>query len=105
MSEYIVETVGEWGQYRNGEFVLEDEYMAVPATPLVRCKDCKHMHVVRKWTGKDTPECWLHADSESGALGKEPTEPDGFCKWGESRITKRAICGPQSTLRADSGLK
>lgn len=52
---------------------------------LVRCKDCRHMHTVRSWLGMDVNECWLHADRESGALGKEPTEPDGFCAWGERR--------------------
>ena len=52
---------------------------------LVRCKDCRHMHTVRNWLGMDVNECWLHADRESGALGKEPTEPDGFCAWGERR--------------------
>ena len=53
--------------------------------PIVRCKDCKHMHVVRHWLGMNVTECWLHADRESGALGKEATEPDGFCAWGERR--------------------
>ena len=31
----------------------------------------------------DVDECWLHADPESGALGKERTEPNGFCAWGK----------------------
>ena len=53
--------------------------------PIVRCRDCKHMHTVRHWLGMDVDECWLHADRESGALGKECTEPDGFCAWGERR--------------------
>ena len=48
---------------------------------IVRCRDCKHMHVVRQWTGIDMPECWLHASREN-ALGRELTEPDGFCSWG-----------------------
>ena len=52
---------------------------------IVRCKDCKHMHTVRHWLGMDVDECWLHADCESGALGKERTEPDGFCAWGVRR--------------------
>lgn len=51
---------------------------------VVRCRDCKHMHVVRQM-GFDVAECWLHASHETGALGKEPTEPDGFCAWGERR--------------------
>ena len=49
---------------------------------VVRCRDCKHMHTVRSWLGMDVDECWLHADPETGALGKEPTEPYGFCAWG-----------------------
>ena len=52
---------------------------------IVRCRDCEHMHTVRSWLGMDVDECWLHADPGSGALGKEPTEPDGFCAWGERR--------------------
>lgn len=50
------------------------------------CRDCKHMHTVRSWLGMDVDECWLHADQESGALGKEPTKPDGFCAWGERKV-------------------
>lgn len=53
--------------------------------PIVRCRNCKHMHTVRHWLGMDVDECWLHADRESGALGKERTEPDGFCAWAERR--------------------
>lgn len=52
---------------------------------IVRCRDCKYMHTVRHWLGMDVDECWLHADRESGALGKERTEPNGFCAWGERR--------------------
>lgn len=52
---------------------------------IVRCRDCKYMHTVRSWLGIDVDECWLHADPETGALGKNRTEPDGFCKWGERR--------------------
>lgn len=53
---------------------------------IVRCRDCKHMHRVRNWLGMDVDECWLHASRETGALGKERTEPDGFCKWGERKV-------------------
>lgn len=52
---------------------------------IVRCRDCEHMHTVRHWLGMDVDECWLHADRESGALGKERTEPNGFCACGERR--------------------
>ena len=51
---------------------------------IVRCRDCMHMHRVRHWSGIED-ECWLHADPESGALGKEPTVPNGYCAWGERR--------------------
>ena len=52
---------------------------------IVRCRDCRYMHTVRNWLGMDVGECWLHADRESGALGKNRTEPDGFCAWGERK--------------------
>ena len=52
---------------------------------IVRCGECRHMHIVQNWPGMDVCECWLHADRESGALGKEPTQPDGFCAWGERK--------------------
>lgn len=54
---------------------------------IVRCRDCKHMHVVRQWSDINMEECWLHASSETGALGKVLTEPDGFCKWGEPKAS------------------
>lgn len=75
MSEYIVEVIG---QMPNAiyERALEE---------IVRCRDCKHMHTVYSWLGMDVDECWLHADPETGALGKNRTEPDGFCAWGERR--------------------
>ena len=52
---------------------------------IVRCRDCVFMHTVRSWLGMDVDECWLHADPETGALGKNRTEPNGFCAWGERR--------------------
>ena len=73
------------------EYVVEVEYDTLNGTfsqkrreEIVRCRDCKHMHRVRHWFGIED-ECWLHADPESGALGKEPTVPNGFCAWGERR--------------------
>ena len=70
MPEHVRETLNAWCDV-SGE--------------IVRCRDCKHMHTVRSWLGMDVDECWLHADPESGALGKERTEPDGFCAWGERK--------------------
>lgn len=74
------------------EYIIECEYdVDVGLIPgelreeVVRCRDCVFMHTVRHWLGMDVDECWLHADPESGALGKERTEPDGFCKWGKRR--------------------
>ena len=52
---------------------------------VVRCRDCKHMHTVRNWVGLDECQCWLHASRETGALGKERVEPNGFCAWGERK--------------------
>lgn len=49
---------------------------------VVRCRECKSMHSVRSWSGTDEDECWLHASPETGALGKVPTDPDGYCAWG-----------------------
>lgn len=74
MSEYIVNMSRDWAN-KQGEKLTE----------IVRCRDCRHMHKVRSWLGDDVDECWLHADRESGALGKERTEPDGFCAWGKLR--------------------
>ena len=75
MSEYIVKVEGQ----------MPDAIFERELTEIVRCRDCKYMHTVRHWLGMDVDECWLHADRESGALGKERTEPDGFCAWGERR--------------------
>ena len=52
---------------------------------IVRCRDCKYFHIVRSWLGTDMDECWLHASRESGALGKEYVEPNGFCSWGKPK--------------------
>ena len=75
MSEYIVKINGQ----------MPDAIFERELTEIVRCRDCKYMHTVRHWLGMDVDECWLHADRESGALGKERTEPDGYCVWGERR--------------------
>ena len=70
MREYIVNMSGDWSE---------------KLTEIVRCRDCKYMHKVRSWLGMDVDECWLHADPETGALGKNRTEHNGFCAWGERR--------------------
>ena len=83
MSEYIVDgaepnnTVLQT-RSRNG---YELEKWLPVREEIVRCRDCIYMHTVRNWLGMDMGECWLRADRESGALGKERTEPDGFCAW------------------------
>lgn len=86
MSEYIVCVDDlEESYYRCTDIKPETVFGHRLREEIVRCRDCKHMHTVRSWLGMDVDECWLHADPESGALGKEPTEPDGFCAWGERR--------------------
>ena len=79
MSEYIItdEQIVENRRLRGNKLLV------MPV--IVRCRDCRHMHKVRDWLGMDVDECWLHADRESGALGKERTEPNGFCAWGERK--------------------
>ncbi len=88
MSEYIIDLTGV--ATKNANKLNRNEFYSylcgLPVREqIVRCRDCKHMHTVRHWLGMDVDECWLHADRESGALGKERTEPDGFCAWGERR--------------------
>ena len=88
MSEYVIEIPDEYFASYDTErdmYYPDERDSAMRITPIVRCRDCKHMHTVRSWLGMDVDECWLHADKESGALGKEPTEPDGFCSWAERR--------------------
>lgn len=63
----------------------EAEEKAAKWDAIVRCRDCEYMHTVRSWLGIDEDECWLHADRESGALGKNLTQPDSFCSCGERR--------------------
>ena len=75
MSEYIVKTDGEYGMYRDGLFVLEDEYMAVPAEPIVRCRDC-----AKPRTEHEDGETWLYCD-QCGYV-----EPLGFCAWAERKV-------------------
>jgi len=76
MSEYIVEADGEYGVYRDGLFVLEDEYMAVPAEPLIRCRDCRYYE----------PNIYSHFTCE---LLMYQATPNDFCAWGERKRAKR----------------
>lgn len=99
MSEFIItseqlKTATEAYLERELSRPITDVFISGDKLPeIVRCRDCKHMHTVRHWLGMDVDECWLRADPESGALGKEPTEPDGFCAWGERKSQKVAsIC-------------
>lgn len=83
MSEYIIYAEDAKTLYEHTDIPFPlDAYFG---EEIVRCRDCKHMHTVRDWLGMDVDECWLHADRESGALGKERTEPNGFCAWGERK--------------------
>lgn len=82
VSEYVYCSHGEPLANDSGEIALARK-------EIVRCRDCRHMHTVRNWLGMDVDECWLHADRESGALGKARTEPDGFCAWAERKEVVR----------------
>lgn len=86
MAEYVMDYDG-WaeGMPIGAYLKVRDAMHERKRERIVRCRDCKHMHKVRHWLGMDVDECWLHADRESGALGKVDTEPDGFCKWGARR--------------------
>lgn len=84
MSEYIYETNGK-------PFINDKNEIVLARENIVRCRDCEHMHTIRNWTGMYVDECWLHADGESGYLGRERTEPDGFCAWGERKINERLL--------------
>lgn len=85
MSEYIVEMPKEPAKVVWDGWNIRIEWQYKQREEIVRCRDCKHMHTVYSWLGMDVDECWLHADPETGALGKNRTEPDGFCAWGERR--------------------
>lgn len=87
MTEYIYDTSIE------ATFLHEQKHEEI-----VRCRDCVYMHTVRSWLGMDVDECWLHAEPETGALGKEPTEPDGFCAWGERANFATCKCGEDIEL-------
>ena len=82
MGEYIYEHVQSGADHMGRQV---EQPTLVQREEIVRCRDCKYMHTVRSWLGMDVDECWLHADRESGALGKERTEPDGFCAWGKRK--------------------
>jgi hypothetical protein len=71
MAERMVEVIGWKDPIGDGLY-----NMGVTDERIIRCRDCKYMHIVRKWTGLYANECWLHASEETGALGKEQTEPD-----------------------------
>lgn len=84
MSEYIVKTDGEFGMYRSGLFVLEDEYMAVPAEPLIRCRDCKHFHASM------TAHAWCARllDIYGNSLTFN-AKPEDYCAWAEPKVGVR----------------
>lgn len=84
MTEFIVEE-NPYPTYKVDGFSVRCDDWLIQREEIVRCGDCEHMHTVHNWLGMDVNECWLHADPESGALGKVRTEPDGYCAWGERR--------------------
>lgn len=76
MTEHVFETVESEG----GLGVVVDGSMAITGVTaqreeIVRCRDCKHSRIDGKALLCDSPRC----------LGRALAEPNGFCKWGESR--------------------
>ena len=79
MSEYIVDVTGLGA----GDY-------AIAKQEIVRCRDCKHMHVwdVSSIYGNhdhDTVFCLRFVDGM-----RMTVEPDGFCSWGE-RADKQPV--------------
>ena len=60
MAEYIVEEPGD----RSASWRVHER--------IVRCRDCKHYE-------------WREHLGRSYCHGEYPTEPDGFCAWGERK--------------------
>ena len=79
MSEYIISDE----QIKENRRLKGKMMLIMPK--IVRCRDCKYMHTISSYLGMDIDECWLHANIETGALGKNFTNPDGFCAWGETK--------------------
>lgn len=71
--EYICRFIGESGQHRA-------VYERTECKPLVRCWDCAYA-VDNDWFGY--LQC--NRPDEDGGYLRVPTEPNGFCKWGERR--------------------
>lgn len=99
MSEYVVDFGDKSSAFVGLAMAEAESHGATLKERIVRCRDCEYMHVVRQWTGIDMPECWLHASREN-ALGRELTEPDGFCAWGERREVGTTCRRPRSMLDA-----
>lgn len=81
MAEYIVELKG-WMIMADLADVDESSLETV-----VRCKDCKHMksyeHINKYF---DAEWAWCYSPRFESPNGEHvPTEPDGFCAWGERR--------------------
>lgn len=84
--EYVMDYTG-WAEGMDIDAYLKvrDAIHARKRERIVRCRDCMHMHHVKNWLGDYVDECWLHASPETGALGKERVEPNGFCAWGKRK--------------------
>lgn len=77
MAEYIVDYELIPLKWRDG-YGLSDIDLT---EEIVRCRDCKYA-VDNDWFGY--LQCNRPPDGDGGCL-RVPTEPDGFCAWGERK--------------------
>ena len=81
MSEYIIEIPDDCFPSYDTErtaYYPDERDSAMPITPLVRCRDCKHLdhrnlYLCMLPDGDGGYACWV-------------VEPDGFCAWGVRKV-------------------
>ena len=76
MTEYATQWVDDLPDLKRGE-------------EIVRCRDCKHYQVVDEiFDGEDDTAvygCGILGWKVASYGCEEPTDPDGFCAWGERK--------------------
>lgn len=103
MSEYIIEIPDEYFASYDTErdmYYPDERDSAMPLTPFVRCRDCKHLDdsEYKRWDNS-LAECYgeppvfcdllslnewrMDGDRRVAETTFLEVEPDGFCAWGE----------------------
>ena len=91
MSEYIVDVPDEEAELFIARFGIEGTTMFGYrlADEIVRCRDCRNYHVVDEiFDGEDDTAvygCGILGWKVASYGCEEPTDPDGFCAWGERK--------------------